>query len=111
MRIRAALVLVAAAALAAQAPPVVDPAGVPGSRLIAGGGTLPPALRPRFVELAGGEHANIVLIGGASANADDEAARETSRADWQRQFPAATFTTLHTRDRATADTEPFVAPL
>ncbi|HZT56061.1 MAG TPA: cyanophycinase, partial [Burkholderiaceae bacterium] len=95
----------------AQQPAAIDPDGVPGARIIAGGGTLPAAVHARFVELAGGEHAHIVLMPGASATADDADARSKSLADWQREFPQARFAVLHTRDRATADSDAFAEPL
>ena len=56
----AALPLLLAVQLACQAP--VDPAGVTGTRMFCGGGKLPPEIQQRFVELAGGEEACIVVV-------------------------------------------------
>ncbi|GDY00966.1 hypothetical protein LBMAG49_02950 [Planctomycetota bacterium] len=97
--------------LAAAATSQIDPAGVLGTRLICGGGKLPPAVQQRFIELAGGTNARIMLVNGASANADDAAECATLLATWRQKFPAAQFTLLHTRDRAIADTDAFVEPL
>jgi len=102
--------LVAAAAVHAQAP-FPDPAGVPGARILAGGGSLPPAVRQRFVELAGGPQSHIVLVPTAGAGADDHDAQDRIAASWRQEFPQATFTVVHTRDRAVADSEEFTAPL
>lgn len=94
----------------AQAPvPAIDPAGIPGTLLIHGGGGTA-AVRDRFVELAGGTAAHIVVIPTASAGADAADAAEQFLAVW-RGRGAASLTLLHTRDRAVADTAEFVAPL
>ncbi|MEO6593179.1 MAG: cyanophycinase [Planctomycetota bacterium] len=99
-----------ATALPAQGAPV-DPAGRPGTRILGGGGKLPDAIYARFVELAGGAKAHIVLLPGASARADDEKEREASLAHWQQDHPGVHFEVFHTRDRAQADDEVFTAPL
>lgn len=89
----------------------VDPAGVAGACLLGGGGTLPDAIYARFVELAGGAAARIVLIPTASGRADDAQGRDATLRRWQQDHPDAHFELLHTRDRATADSEQFTAPL
>src|SRR5262245_23741325 len=100
------LLLVVAVASAARAQsPFPDPAGVAGARILAGGGSLPPAVRQRFVELAGGPQSHLVLVPTASAGADDHDAQERIAASWRQEFPQATFTVVHTRDRAVADSE------
>jgi len=97
------LVLAAVAASAASVGPDR------GSLVVVGGGTLGPDLVNRFLELAGGVEAPIVFIPTA-----DE------RSQFPPDFAASTFlamagarhvTVLHTRDKAVADTEAFVAPL
>src|SRR5262245_13829905 len=108
---RLLLLLVAAAGAARAQLPFPDPAGVAGARILAGGGSLPPAVRQRFVELAGGPQSHIVLVPTASAGADDHDAQERIAAGWRQEFPQATFTVVHTRDRAVADSEEFTAPL
>lgn len=91
--------------------PAIDPAGQRGALLIAGGGSLPKAVRQRFVDLAGGAAANIVVVPTASAAADDPTRRAASADGWRRDFPDVRFSILHTRDRTEADREDFTAPL
>ncbi|MCB9877430.1 MAG: cyanophycinase [Planctomycetes bacterium] len=91
--------------------PRIDPRGLPGARLIAGGGALPDAIYARFFELAGGAEARVVLIPTASARADTEEGRAATLKRWRDDHPGVHFELLHTRDRATADAEEFCAPL
>jgi cyanophycinase len=92
--------------------PAIDPAGLPGTRILAGGGKMPDAVYERFLALAGGaEMARIVLIPTASGSADEAAERAKTLARWQQAHPGYRFEVLHTRDRATADREDFTAPL
>ncbi len=87
----------------------VNPSGIDGSLVIAGGGQLPDAVYARFLELAGGEAARLVLIPTASATADTADA-EQLLAPWKDRKPASVVV-LHTRSRQTADDPKFVAPL
>lgn len=94
-----------------QAPASVDPAGIAGTLLICGGGKQPAAVYDRFVELAGGADARIVLVptaGGADFDASERRARYL--ADWP-EGRRGSYEVLHTRDRAVADSEAFTAPL
>lgn len=92
--------------------PQVDPAGVVGTRLLGGGGRLPPRVYERFLELAGGkDRARIVLIPTASETVDDPAGLQKALARWQQDHPGFHFELLHTRDRQRADDEAFCAPL
>jgi cyanophycinase len=82
-----------------------------GSLLITGGATQTPDFQ-RFIEMAGGENAHIVVIPTASVT------RPTEQAHLQEQFcgPHSPFaavpcTVLHTTDRTIADSPDFVAPL
>jgi len=85
----------------------MDGAGEPpGAYVLCGGGTLPPAARERFLSLAGGAKAVIVVIPTASAAADNPDERESFLAPWQRLGPARVVW-LHTRDRKEADTDAF----
>lgn len=103
--------LLATAPAAAQWP-AIDPAGLPGTRILAGGGKLPPEVYARFLQLAGGpERARIVLVPTASGRADEAAERDKSLARWRADHPGFAFEVLHTRDRAVADREDFTAPL
>jgi cyanophycinase len=86
---------------------VVGPAR--GTLLIHGGGRLSEKLLHRFLELAGGPEALIVVI--PSAGMDDE-----YPADWSGLKPlseagAKRLQILHTRDRQVADSPEFVRPL
>src|SRR5438128_1983484 len=59
----------------AKAPPArLQPEGIDGALVIAGGGKLPDAVRERFVQLAGGEKAHLVIVPTASDRADKETA-------------------------------------
>jgi cyanophycinase len=113
-------VLLPAVAGFAQAQPIepttidratIDPAGVPGALLLGGGGRLPAAIYERFLELAGGADARIVLVPTASARADEPGGLERTLETWRRDHPGVHFDVLHTRDRSTADREDFTAPL
>jgi len=98
-------------ALVAQAPAPIDPTGVTGTRLLAGGGKLPPEIFARFLELAGGDRAKVVLIPTASQTADDPKENEDTLRLYRERLPGAEVTLLHTRDRAVADDETFCVPL
>lgn len=87
----------------------VNPAGIDGALVICGGGELPPAAVERFVELAGGEDAKLVVIPTASERAD-EADEATWTTVWNERG-IKSVTVLHTRSRDVADTDEFVAPL
>jgi cyanophycinase len=80
-----------------------------GSLLVVGGGTLPDSIVKKFIELAGGPDSPIVIIPTAGDS-------ETYSADWGggnflRKAGCKDITVLHTRSRAEADSEEFVAPL
>ncbi len=103
MRRRLALQLLAAAALGA--------AGGPdrGTLIMAGGGNLGPEILGRFVELAGGPDAPIVVIPTAQ---EDEGIRDGWLAkSGPARAGAKNLTALHTRDRKLADTAEFTEPL
>jgi aminobenzoyl-glutamate utilization protein B len=86
--------------------PAVGPRS--GSLVIDGGGE-PPETADRFVELAGGPESEFVLI--PTAQAENELDLKKDEADFVRRFKVKKVAVLHTRDRAEADTEAFVAPL
>ncbi|MCZ6796192.1 MAG: cyanophycinase, partial [Planctomycetota bacterium] len=99
-------------ALDAQCEPSRDrirAAGMDGSLVIVGGGQVPAAARERFLELAGGTAARLVVIPTASARADD-GDPETWLAPWRNAAPAS-LQLLHARERRDADDPGFVAPL
>jgi cyanophycinase len=81
-----------------------------GALILAGGGELDEAIFQRFVEMAGGPQARLVVIPTAGRD-------ERYPPDWQnavRPFlkaGARSVRVLHTRDPAVADREDFLAPL
>jgi len=93
--------------LAAQAAPAAGPSN--GTLIIAGGGRLGPEILDRFLELAGGRAAHIVVIPTAGEGDDYDATY--GGAEQFRRMGAASVNVLHTRDPKVADTEAFVAPL
>ncbi len=100
-------VLLAADVAAGAAPPLVGPAS--GSLVIVGGSMHHPQIIERFIALAGGRSAPIVVVptalGGDLGDTLDR---------FGQLFRAAgveDVTVVHTRDRQRADTEEFTAPL
>ena len=91
-------------------PKAIDPRGITGGLVIAGGGGLPEEIYQTFMKMAGGEEARLVVVPTASGRADDELAHEGLLEPWRRRKPASV-TLLHTRDRTQADSQEFVAPL
>ncbi len=84
-------------------------AATPGGALVVvGGGEIGPAIVKRFVELAGGKDAEIVAIPTAH---DVPGAGERLAKSLRETFGFERITILHTKDRAEADSEDFVAPL
>jgi cyanophycinase len=94
--------------------PWFDPAGIKGSLVIVGGGSLPEAVRARFVELAGGKEAKIVVIPTASETAEatlaDAEKKEKLLAGWK-AAGAASVEALHTRSNHEANRDAFIEPL
>jgi len=80
-----------------------------GSLVIVGGAMRDTAIMERFIELAGGPGAPIVIIPTAGA-ADDYDGDYPGARRW-RALGASSVTVVHTRDRAEADTEAFVEPI
>lgn len=106
------VLLWAVAATPAQqaAPLLADPAEeITGALVIAGGGNLPDVVRERFLQLAGGKAAKVVVIPTASAAADGPDAG-TALDPWKK-LGAVSVVLLHTRKRDEADRPEFVKPL
>jgi cyanophycinase len=80
-----------------------------GALVVAGGGRLGPEIMARFVALAGGENARIVVI--PTAGEQDEFPADWGGTELLRTAGAREVTVLHTRDRAVANSDAFVAPL
>lgn len=87
----------------------IDPQGIQGSLVIAGGGKLPQEIIDQFIKLAGGEQAHLVIIPTASARADQDDTTSLLES-WQEHKPAS-LTLLHTRSRDEANRNEFVKPL
>ena len=88
----------------------IDPRGIQGSLVLAGGGKLDDAILERFVKRAGGPEARIVLLPTASRRADDPDYVTELAKRWQRMQPAAVCV-VHTRSRETANGDSFSKPL
>ena len=97
----------AGVAAAVAAPMVRGPAH--GTLIIAGGGELGPEIVGRFIALAGGPDANIVVI--PTAGEDANYGQDCSCLAMFQKLGAKHLTVLHTRDRKVADTAAFAAPL
>ncbi len=80
-----------------------------GSLVICGGGKLPDSVLNRFLELAGGEQARVVIIPTASALADGPEIEQ--KITFFRQANVAGLKLLHTRSRSEADDPKFGKPL
>ena len=95
------------AAPAAPARTVVGPQR--GALVIVGGGQTGPEITGRFVTLAGGKDAEVVVIPTAAERDPVDIKRVGER--FSQAFGFKNVTVLHTSDRAEADSEGFVAPL
>jgi cyanophycinase len=89
--------------------PRLRPEGIDGALVLCGGGRVPDAARARFVELAGGPKARLVIVPTAGEAADRDGADQLL-APWKALQPASAVV-LHTRSRHTADDPKFLAPL
>lgn len=81
-----------------------------GALVIVGGNMQDPAIVKRFIDLAGGPDAPIVIIPTAG-EADDEYDLYWSGLRQWRENGAQRLTVLHTRDRTVADSDAFVKPI
>jgi cyanophycinase len=95
---------------AATAMPQLSAGLAAGSLVIVGGGApLPDAVRDRFLELAGGKNARLVVIPTASNKADQPQLLKTPQY-WKAQH-VASVVVLHTHSREQANDPAFVKPL
>jgi cyanophycinase len=76
-----------------------------GGLMLVGGGSLPAEARERFIELAGGQQANIVVIPTASGTVEERDAEEWLE-PW-RAWEVRSLKSFHTRDRELAGSEEF----
>jgi cyanophycinase len=79
-----------------------------GALLLVGGGELTPEMVEKFVELAGGSDARIVVVPTAD---DDPVLEDREDVDAFREAGAGTVTVVHTTDRTVAGSDEFVEPL
>lgn len=106
------LLVLAACAGAPQTTGTAAPVGVGpdnGALFIAGGGALDSALIARFVQLAGGDTARIVVI--PTAGTQDSFPPDWSGLRMFRRAGVDDLFVLHTRSRAEADSDGFTEPL
>lgn len=87
----------------------LDPRGLPGPLVLAGGGKITPDARKAFFDLAGKGKAKIVVITTGGVGEDPKRAAEIVKA-WEELKPASVVT-LHTLDKKKADDPDFVKPL
>lgn len=80
-----------------------------GSLVIVGGGAMPDAIPEKFIELAGGVNAPIVVI--PTAGGRDSYDQNAGGAGRLRRMGATNVTVIHTDDKKIADSEAFVKPL
>jgi cyanophycinase len=102
--VAAIAILIAAAHATAQK---VGPAR--GALVIVGGAMQDPAIVRRFIELAGGPDATLVIVPTAGESTDYD--QQWSGLRQFREHGAKNLTVLHTRDPKLADTEAFAKPL
>lgn len=82
---------------------------VAGHLVIAGGGQLGPEIMGRFIELAGGPDAPIVVI--PTAGEDSVYPSDWTGLAMLKRFGATRLVVRHTKDRAVAESDSFVAPI
>jgi cyanophycinase len=97
------------AAPAVAASSAAPQAAVAGSLVICGGGRLPEELPRKFLELAGGPEARVVVVTTASRYAEHPGI-ERNLEFWRKQ-PLRSLDVLHTRSRTVADEPEFSQPL
>lgn len=104
-RLVLAILLFAGTTLAAQ-----EHGPAKGSLVIVGGGTLDDVIVERFIDLAGGSDAPIVIIPTAG-EADDAYGEFCPCLRRWKEKGATRLTVLHTRDKKVADSDAFVKPI
>lgn len=87
----------------------IHPSGIRGSLVICGGGQIPSEAIDWFLDFAGGDEASLVVIPTAAERADSADLASFATPWKERGFPRVEV--IHTRNRAVADSEDFVAPI
>src|SRR5271166_6101459 len=82
----------------------------PGSLVIVGGGGIPDGVRDKFMALAGGKEAKLVIVPTASQSADRREEDEGYLSIWRKYSPAR-LTLLHTRSHDKANDPAFIKPI
>ncbi len=94
--------------------PLANLEGIKGSLVIVGGGEVPDSVRQRFLQLAGGTAAKIVVIPTASDLAEDMLADQEQAdlllAPWK-SLGVADVLAFHTRSAQAANDESFIEPI
>lgn len=90
-------------------PDRIDPSGIRGALVISGGGKLPKEAKEKFLKLAGGKDARLVVIPTARDDSD-LANADAGLKTWQEDNPSSVLL-VHTRSRQDADTEAIYGPL
>lgn len=80
-----------------------------GTLVIVGGGKLDDSIVSRFVELAGGNDANIVII--PTAGGRDFYDQDSGQSDYFRDAGADSVAVIHTDDKEVANSDKFIKPL
>ncbi len=88
----------------------IDPAGIQGALVISGGGKLPREARERFLKLAGGSKAKLVVIPTARDEFDDLFHAHACLKSWQKE-ELESLSLVHTRSRFQANFEDVYGPL
>ncbi|QDU25462.1 Cyanophycinase [Anatilimnocola aggregata] len=94
---------------------LVDPAGIPGTLIVSGGGV--PAddgIRARFMQIAGGKNARLVIIPTSRPRYEfekDTPEFELKYIEPWRKYEPKSLTIFHTREAAEANSDEFVKPL
>lgn len=94
-------------AFVGDSPALLDARVAGGSLMIVGGGAVTPDIRRRFVELAGGPHARIVVIPGSDPAPDGE---QRLLSPW-RSSGVSSIVVLNAKNREMADDPEFCTPL
>ena len=104
------LIIASISTVFSQQKPTVGPEN--GSLVIVGGGKVPAEVWAKFIELAGGEGANIIVIPTALGDSTIKASKGfSSEKELLEKFGVAKVTVLHTVDAKEANTQAFIAPL
>jgi cyanophycinase len=109
LRLKSTLRLLAFVAILVPAVQAEEPAR-PGSLVIVGGGGMPNGLRGKFMALAGGKAAKLLIVPTASRSADRKEDDEGYLSPWRTYSPAS-LSLFHTRSHDRANDPAFVRPI